>query len=48
MYLNSGLQDAQSLQKMILSDCRLDQNKAVTNDGQVCANIFRQNGGGTN
>ena len=45
MYLSLNPDTAKILHARILNDCRADANKGVTNNGQVCKNIFAQNGG---
>ena len=46
MYLKGHPTDsAEILNKRIMRDCKADINKDVTNDGQICDNIFAQNGG---
>ena len=45
MYLSLNPDTAKILHTRILNDCKADANKAVTNNGQVCKNIFAQNGG---
>jgi len=46
MYLQGHpTNSAEILNERIMRDCRADINKAVTNDGQVCDDIFAQNGG---
>ncbi len=46
MYLkNHPTDSAKVLNERIMKDCKANINKNVTNDGQICDNIFSQNGG---
>ena len=45
MYLSLNPDSAKILHTRILNDCKANVNKNVTNNGQICDDIFAQNGG---